>query len=156
MRTRLAATLAAGMFAGAIIQAAAFGGETPSISGPTTIHVIEHARTDTVTDTGATGDSTGDLLTFHNPVFDSNNSAKVGQDRGDCIRISPAQGTWECRWVTHLQGGSITVEGPFNDHSDTTMPITGGSGTYRDARGQMALKSRAGGTQYDFIFSVDR
>ena len=138
---------------GIVIGTAAF---SASAAPSQTVHVIEHANTDTVVDTGASGDTTGDLLTFHNPVFDSNNSAKVGHDRGDCIRISPAQGTWECRWVTHLQGGSITVEGPFNDHSDTTLPITGGSGTYRDARGQMALKSRAGGTQYDFIFSVDR
>jgi len=121
-----------------------------------TVHVIEHANTDTVIDTGASGDTTGDLLTFHNPVYDANNSAKVGHDRGDCVRISPAQGTWECRWVTHLQGGSLTVEGPFNDHSNTIMSITGGSGGFRDARGQMALNSRAGGTQYDFIFSIDR
>ena len=138
---------------GIVIGAAAF---SASAAPSQTVHVIEHANTDTVIDTGASGDTTGDLLTFHNPVYDANNSAKVGHDRGDCVRISPAQGTWECRWVTHLQGGSLTVEGPFNDHSNTIMPITGGSGTFRDARGQMALNARAGGTQYDFIFSIDR
>src|SRR5436853_7755045 len=106
---------------GLVVGATAFSFASPGAGGSKTVHVIEHANTDTVVDTGASGDTTGDLLTFHNPVFDSNNSARVGHDRGDCIRISPAQGTWECRWVTHLQGGSITIEGPFNDHSDTTM-----------------------------------
>ena len=72
---------------GVVIGAAAF---SASAAPSQTVHVIEHANTDTVVDTGASGDTTGDLLTFHNPVFDSNNSAKVGHDRGDCVRISPA------------------------------------------------------------------
>jgi allene oxide cyclase len=153
MRTRLAATLAAGMFAGAIIQAAAFGGETPSISGPTTIHVIEHARTDTVTDTGATGDSTGDLLTFHNPVFDRANANRVGADQGQCVRIAVGV-SWECTWTTKLTGGHITVEGPFYDARNSTVAITGGTGAYRNARGSMLLEARAGGTQFDFVFHL--
>ena len=38
----------------------------PQITSPTTLHVIEHATSDTVIDTGSPGDTTGDLLTFHN------------------------------------------------------------------------------------------
>src|SRR5205807_9342091 len=75
---------------------------TSASPGTRTVHVIEHALTDTVIDTGASGDTTGDLLTFHNPVYDASNSHKVGHDRGDCIRVSPPQGTWECRWTTYL------------------------------------------------------
>jgi hypothetical protein len=116
--------------------------------------VIEHALTDTVIDTGASGDTTGDLLTFHNPVYDASNSHKVGHDRGDCIRVSPQLGTWECRWTTYLNGGQITVEGPFNDHSNTTLAVTGGTGGFQTAKGQMLLESRKGGTQYDFVFQL--
>src|ERR671932_525853 len=64
------------------------------------IHVIEHAKTDTVIDVGTHGDSTGDLLTFHNKVFDRHDKRKVGRDQGHCIRISPRAGTWECYWTT--------------------------------------------------------
>src|SRR5436190_17658444 len=62
------------------------------------VHVIEHATTDTVVDIGDPGDSTGDLLTFHNEVFDSTDSQAVGTDQGECVRIDPAEGSWECRW----------------------------------------------------------
>jgi Allene oxide cyclase len=148
------------MIGAGVIAAAALGlaaasvAAGPDIASPVQIHVIEHAISDTVTDTGAAGDSSGDLLTFHNPIFDASDSARVGRDQGDCIRISPQNGTWECRWVTRLAGGSITVEGPFFDTHDSALAVTGGTGAYRNARGSMTLKSRAGGTEFDFIFNL--
>src|SRR5262245_27310943 len=44
--------------------------------------LIEHAASDVVTDTGAAGDSSGDLLTFANEIFASDNTTKVGTDSG--------------------------------------------------------------------------
>ena len=126
----------------------------PNIAGPLQVHVIEHANTDTVIDTGGAGDTSGDLLTFHNPVFGPNDVKRVGHDQGDCIRIAPAKGSWECRWVTRVPGGSLTVEGPFFDTHDSVLAVTGGTGVYRNARGSMTLKARNGGTEYDFIFNL--
>src|SRR5436309_4683995 len=80
-----------------------------------TIHVIEHAVTDTEVPSGGGADVTGNLLTFHNNVFDSSDTKQVGTDQGSCVRISPADGTWECSWTTFLARGQITVEGPFYD-----------------------------------------
>jgi allene oxide cyclase len=141
------AVLAAALAAGA-------GSAGTDISAPVRIHVIEHAKTDTVIDTGRPGDTSGDLLTFHNPVFGPKDSQRVGSDSGDCIRVSPSHGSWECRWVTHLDGGSITVEGPFFDTHDSVVAVTGGTGLFRNARGAMQLKARAGGTKFDFIFNL--
>ena len=104
------------------------------------IHVVEHATTDLVIDTGPTGDSSGDLLTFANDLYDETNVDKAGHDQGDCIRINTAEGTWECRWINFLKGGAITVEGPFFDSHDSVLVITGGRGTYKGARGSMELK----------------
>ncbi len=56
----------------------------------TAIKVIEHAVTDKVTDVGKTGDSPGDLLTFHNKVYDEADATVVGRDQGSCVRISPS------------------------------------------------------------------
>ncbi|HEX9123288.1 MAG TPA: allene oxide cyclase family protein [Actinomycetota bacterium] len=123
-------------------------------AGATTVHVIEHATTDVVIDTGAAGDTSGDLLTFANDVYNANDTAVVGHDQGDCVRIDPAAGSWECRWVTILDNGSITVEGPFYDTTNSVLAITGGTGAYKGARGQMRLKSRDGGAKYDFIFRI--
>jgi|SRR6187399_352251 len=122
--------------------------------GKQKIHVIEHAKTDTVIDTGASGDSTGDLLTFHNRVFDRRDRRAVGRDQGHCIRISPHAGTWECYWTTFLKHGSLEVAGPFSDKHDTDLAITGGTGDYRRARGEMHLHARHGGTEFDFVFHV--
>ena len=153
MRLRLIAALAAGIIAGLVIQAVAFGGTAAKLRKPVTVHVIEHARSDTVIDTGKAGDTTGDLLTFHNPVFDAADAKQAGHDQGQCIRIV-AGVSWECTWTTFLPGGHLTVEGPFFDSRSSVLAVTGGTGIYRNARGAMLLKSRAGGTKFDFVFQL--
>ena len=75
----------------------------------TTVHVIEHAITDTEIPTGGRKDVKGNVLTFNNPVFNVANTKQVGHDEGFCIRVAPAQGIWECLWTTFLAAGQITV-----------------------------------------------
>jgi Allene oxide cyclase len=120
----------------------------------TVIHVVERATTDLVIDAGAVGDSSGDLLTFANDIYNEANANKVGHDQGDCIRINPTDGSWECRWINFLKGGAITVEGPFFDSHDSVLVITGGRGKYKGAQGSMQLKVLPDGSGYDFIFRV--
>jgi allene oxide cyclase len=117
------------------------------------ITVVEHATTDTTTDTGAAGDSAGDVLTFANAVFDATDIRKVGSDQGYCIRVVPAT-SYECNWTTFLPAGQITVEGPFYDAKDSKLAITGGTGRYRRARGVMELHARANGTKFAFVFHL--
>jgi hypothetical protein len=127
-----------------------------SVAGPnvTRLAVIEHATTDTVVDLTTNGDSTGDLLTFHNELFDDGNEIVVGTDQGECVRIEVGA-SWECRWINFLEGGSITVEGPFLDDGPSALAITGGTGAYRGARGSMRLLARdAAGTEFDFVFRI--
>jgi len=127
-----------------------------SVAGPNVsrLAVVEHATTDTVVDLTTNGDSTGDLLTFHNELFDAGNENVVGTDQGECVRIEVGV-SWECRWINFLEGGSITVEGPLFDEGPSAMAITGGTGVYRGARGSMRLVSRdAAGTEFDFVFRI--
>ena len=119
------------------------------------VTVIEHATTDTTTDTGAAGDSVGDVLTFANHVFDSANAQKVGTDQGYCIRVVVGT-SYECTWTASLPGGQIVVAGPFYDAKDSTLAITGGTGRYRGARGTMDLHAQAGGTEFAFVFHITR
>jgi len=119
-----------------------------------TLAVIEHATSDTVTDTGATGDSSGDLLTFANEIFDKDNATKVGTNNGWCIRVSVGK-SWECFWTLTLADGQIMVEGPFLDAGDSVLAITGGTGKYAGARGEMALHARDDkGAEYDFVYKL--
>jgi len=116
--------------------------------------VIEHAITDTEIPTGGGKDVKGNILTFNNPVFNVANTKQVGHDEGFCVRVAPAQGIWECLWTTFLKAGQITVQGPYYDTRNSTLSITGGTGAYRDSRGEMTLLSRDGGKEYDFIFKL--
>jgi len=140
--------------AGVLAASLAAMGSSHSDS-PKTVRVIEHGTTDLVVDIGPAGDSSGDLITFHNQVFNPADTAVVGHDQGQCVRISPADGSWECTWITFVPGGAITVEGPFFDTRDSTLAITGGEGIYSNARGTMRLTSLAGGTKYIFDFRLD-
>jgi len=46
------------------------------------------------------------------------------------------------------------VEGQFLDTANTTLAITGGTGSYSKTRGEMELVSLNGGTEYDFIYHL--
>ena len=114
------------------------------VSGPSasadnmTLKLVERATTDAVTDLGAKDDSAGDLLTFANEIFDEGNANKLGDDNGWCIRTVPGK-AWECFWTLSLASGQITVEGPFYDTGDSVLAITGGTGAFGNAQGDMLL-----------------
>ena len=119
------------------------------------IHVVERAVTDTVVDTDGDGTlSTGDLLTFHNRLFDATNTEQVGRDQGQCVSIDPANGTWQCNYTVFLADGHIDVQGPFSDSSRTTISVVGGTGAYSDVSGIQRLSCSAEGT-CDFLFRLN-
>jgi allene oxide cyclase len=119
-----------------------------------TFTVIEHATTDTVTDLGDEGDSIGDTLTFSNELYDDQDANVVGTSSGTCWRTQPGK-SWECTWTNSLEVGSIVVQGPFNDNGDSTLAITGGTGKYNGASGEMKLHTRDGGTEIEFTFIIN-
>ncbi len=153
IRLRAAAvTCALGLVA---VTGAAPAYAKPAHASGATVHVIEHAITDTEVPLAPGGkDEKGDILTFNNPVFNTANKVQVGHDEGFCTRIQVKLGIWECLWTTFLRGGQITVQGPYYDTRNSVLSITGGTGIYDGARGQMKLRSRNGGKEYDFIFQL--
>jgi hypothetical protein len=126
----------------------------PAAADPQEIKMIEHATTDAVTDTGAAGDSAGDILTFANEVFDTDDKNKIGTNQGVCFRTVVGK-AWECFWTVSLDKGQITVEGPFLDKGDSVLAITGGTGEYADAEGEMALSAiGTEGKAYNFVYKL--
>lgn len=117
------------------------------------LHVIEHATTDTIVDLGPAGPSRGDLIVFNNALFNAKNQRQVGSDSGSCVLTNPGK-LYECSWTNFLPGGQIVVQGPYyTSGADSLLAITGGTGKYKDAQGQMKLHQlNVPGTQYDFIF----
>jgi allene oxide cyclase len=146
----LVALVAAALLVFVVVNATAK--ENPKGKGAS-IHVVEHATSDAVTN-GSAADAAGNVLTFANDVFDSADQSKVGSDQGYCVRIVVAK-TWECNWTTILSSGQITVEGPFSDTGNTVLAVTGGTGKYRNARGWMELNYHdTAGTKFDFVFHL--
>ena len=124
------------------------------IASPITLTVFEHSTTDKVIDVGKQGDSTGDILTFHNNMYDEADTTKVGLIQGQCVRVSPRAGTWECWGTMSLTDGRITFEGPFSDTSDTVFAVTGGTGSYENVRGSDRVEAINGGAEYKQTFSL--
>src|SRR5216684_3240782 len=81
---------------------------TARASDGKTIHVIEHAITDTAINLTPPGPSRGDILAFANPVYDQNDKKQVGSDNGHCILTdpkpinNPSNVTYECFWTVFL------------------------------------------------------
>ena len=109
-------------------------------AGASTLIVVERATTDTVVDQGEEGDSIGDLLAFGNAVYDEGNENEVGTSQGSCVRTVPGE-AWECMYTVVLDEGQISVAGPFYDAGPSVFSITGGTGAYSTARGQMRLEA---------------
>ena len=141
----------------ALVLATHVGSSTVQASDKV-VHVVEHAITDTEVLVGK--NKVGDLgnqLVFANPVYNTADTKQVGHDNGNCVRTVRLQ-VWECYWTVFLSGGQITVEGPFYDNgSDSWLAITGGTGVYREAHGQMLLHARGNpvGSEYDFVYYLD-
>ncbi len=151
---RVLALAATALVAGAIVVGTSSAQPTRAHAAGTTVHVIEHAITDTENPGIGGKDVKGNILTFNNPVYNVANTKQVGHDEGFCTRLAPKLGMWECLWTTFLKAGQITVQGPYYDTRNSVLSITGGTGAYRDSRGQMPLLSRNGGKEYDFIFEL--
>jgi allene oxide cyclase len=155
MRRKLALLTAAALVSSVVVTGFVM---STSATAATTLTVIEHAVSDHVTDVGKTGFGPGDLLTFHNPIYDSTDTTQVGTDQGFCIRItkflSNKRGSWECEWTTFLESGasSITVESPYYDTGLGVGAITGGTGTYVGASGSLDLSCTK--TECTFTFNL--
>ena len=142
------ATLAAagGLVAAAFAAGLAFAAQE--------LKMVEHATTDAVTDTGASGDSAGDVLTFANEVYDADDKDKIGTDQGICFRTVVGK-AWECFWTLSLDKGQLTVEGPFYDSGDSVLAITGGTGEFAGATGDMLLSAKGtDGKAYYFTYRI--
>jgi hypothetical protein len=75
-----------------------------------------------------------DVLYNHNPQFGKPAGARVGTAEIACTLVSNSH--LECVITAHLPGGELVLTGsnPIRSHH-STFAITGGSGTYANARG---------------------
>ena len=88
----------------------------------------------------------GDSFVFAEDLFDG--STKVGEDGGECtvVRLVEAtqSATVQCVVTVSLPKGQLTVQGLVTfvgeDDAPFVLPVTGGSGAYKTARGEVKVE----------------
>jgi len=154
-KARNVAVFASALMLGGFTIGLGVASASSSIAAPVTVKVIEHSLHDKVIDVGKPGDSTGDILTFHNDLYDSSDTNKVGVDQGQCTRMNPKAGTWECWWSIVLEDGQVTAEGPYSDTAPTDLyAVTGGTGAYENVGGSVLEESGPGASEYTLTYNL--
>ncbi len=100
----------------------------------------------TFVDTGKPGPSAGDLAVIHDGV--KLNGAPAGSYNQVCTLAalggSPFTSEFECVGSITLKDGTITMAGPFVPaKAEQSAAITGGTGQYRTARGEVVIRAEA-------------
>lgn len=95
-------------------------------------------------DVAPPGASPGDMMVFQSDILDSTTRTLVGHDSGWCVRTWTSKELSECTFTLTLADGQISVQGPADRHGATVLAVTGGSGKYSGARGQLKLNTRVG------------
>src|SRR5262249_11691467 len=102
-RNRKLITAAAAVIALVLAPVAALAStSSPTASHrPVVLHVVEHAIPDTVQEFHPPQASLGDVLAWHNPVYNASNTRQIATDNGYCIRtVATGKTEWECAWTT--------------------------------------------------------
>ena len=127
----------------------------PRVAGPedfTLISVHAHFKQ---SDIGRSGVSAGDVLTFDADVMDADQTELLGRQDGQCIftRVVDGEDRFEvCVLSFLLEDGALTVEGTFDQREDVnTFAVTGGTGVYTGARGQVMADFSQG---FEFAFDL--
>ena len=101
----------------------------------------------TFVDTGKPGPSVGDIVVARDEVLRENGSP-AGTFRQTCTLVdltgNPFTSTYECAGSLALKDGTITMQGPFVPaEAEQTAAVTGGTGEYRTARGEIVVRAEA-------------
>jgi hypothetical protein len=124
-------------------------------SQPThTLTIITVEREAQVVDLGPPGPSQGDVRVFNAPLHNAEETEVIGRLDGHCTTTDPAEEPSEqvhltqCLLTFSLPDGHITAQGvgAFPALSELPSPdryaVTGGTGAYRTARGELASRTQ--------------
>ncbi len=97
-------------------------------------------------DLGAPGLSQGDEFIFDDLVFTPDGSTQVGYDGGSCVIFDVTKPEENCTLTFSLPGGDIMTQFLNSPPPAKTFAVTGGTGIYRNVRGQGELVESGHGT----------
>ncbi len=146
MRTKLWALVLAVAVLGFVLGGAVVSLRPASTSAAATSVATTHLKflvkfigQDTFLDLGAPGPSQGDEFILHDLVFTPDGRTQVGHDGGSCVIFDVAKSEENCTVTYSLPGGEITVQFLNSPPPAKPFAVTGGTGIYRNVRGQGEL-----------------
>jgi allene oxide cyclase len=142
--------LAALVVVGAALAATTGGGNGGH--GVTVIRLVEQLGSpQTYVPAGATS-PVGDRIMWSAGIFDRHGH-QVGKDTADCTIVA-ATGIVQCMFSLTLPGGELTAQGIGEGSTDTTFAITGGTGAYRAARGEIRAVDTTVGVRAELTITL--
>jgi hypothetical protein len=146
MRTKLWTLVLAVAILGFVLGGISVSSRSASASAVTssvgTTHLkflVKFIGQDTFLDLGAPGPSQGDEMVLHDLVFTPDGRTQVGYDGGSCVFFDVAKPEENCTVTFSLPGGDIMTQFLNSPPPAKTLAVTGGTGIYRNVRGQGEL-----------------
>lgn len=112
----------------------------------TTIRLVGHETANAQLDLGAPGPSLGDETVFSGALLRPGGHREIGHFEGTLTAVTPdANSRFLAFVVLTLPEGQIAVQGELNFATQTKFvhAITGGTGAYKDARGEFHFHDTA-------------
>jgi hypothetical protein len=137
IRTRAGVASALALVAATGVVAAAGATSPPQRRGHV-IHVNTKQVHQSLIDHGTPGFGVDDVVVFSNDLYQD--GTKIGEDGGTCtvVRVTESgSALMHCLGTNSLPDGQIAVQGLAAPGEPFELAITGGTGRYRSARGQV-------------------
>ena len=141
LRIAVASAATVGLVAGGVGFASASG----NTSAGRTLHFEVEFSPFFFLDLGEPGPSMGDQIVSHDVLLDETGQ-QVGHDGVSCIVTDPSGPEAECTATFAVPGGQITTQFLNSPPPVKRAAVTGGTGAYRNARGEAVLVERGDGT----------
>jgi allene oxide cyclase len=137
---RMLVAAAAAAAATALVIGAGALASTSSGTGARTFTVIEKSTSGTYVDLGPKGFGPGDEFTFASDFWNTARTKKVGHSNGYCVVLSTTRD--HCVATARFHGGTLEAAGGnLLAAEDFKLAITGGTGRFIGANGQVSIHS---------------
>lgn len=118
--------------------------QSPALTGRRTIRVQANLQVGEELDLGAQGRSVGDQFVFSGTLRSRQDDRQVGRVGGFCVVNDLQRNAGECSLTAVLDGAQLAIQGEqagIPTPERATNAITGGTGRFRNAHGQMTLRA---------------
>jgi hypothetical protein len=145
---------------GALVAAGGVASAAPAPSGHQTLNLRAHSLTFAYNGPNPNKPTPGYSFSFTEALYPTNSHTRIGTDYVNCDIITTTRNLCTASWVLKNRG-QISVAGsiPFNTKPGQrfTIPVTGGTGEFRDVRGTVTITGTSDSAYYTpQVFQLSR